>query len=458
MVDACEHEQTALLRRYVLDRRGDIERLAGAEDSASGPRSLSPLVPCAPSRIPYILQAAKITADDVFYDLGCGNGDVLHEAARRCGCRCVGLDIDTGGIAAARARAEELGVASLCQWLQCDLMNLPPGTLGERAADILSGAGPGVAPPTVALTFLTSSGLVRLAPWLHSEWRGSPRGFRIVTCVEALDTAVDYTDPAGLFAETNQLGWTVCRDHARWGVFVVPPHGVDVAAWRSEACPPLRLARAEAEATAPLVLPSLLSPDELRVVDALGRACLADQGDLGRDGGDLLVSLFDLSADPSGFHAAAEDALHSLREHRVLHLHGCERLRDEACGLPAIERKLVAAMRANDQWGVLHGRDVNVRSFEYHVYEDGGSVLDPEHRDDDSLLTVSVLLSRPEDFQGGRFVTWRDGERVEHALGQGDGVLFVSEKCHNVATVRGDRRTLVLELWEGQRNQRNRHA
>merc|ERR1712054_60656 len=110
-------------------------------------------------------------------------------------------------------------------------------------------------------------------------------------------------------------------------------------------------------------------------------------------------------------------------------------------------------MKASDSWGLTRHRDVNVRSFEFHSYTDGGSVLDPEHRDDGSLLTLSVLLSPREDFDGGAFVTYSGGERVEHHLGQGDAVLFVSEKRHNVETVRGDRRALILELWEGPRNQ-----
>eukprot|EP00404_Azadinium_spinosum_P032614 CAMPEP_0180576704 /NCGR_PEP_ID=MMETSP1037_2-20121125/11558_1 /TAXON_ID=632150 /ORGANISM="Azadinium spinosum, Strain 3D9" /LENGTH=117 /DNA_ID=CAMNT_0022594433 /DNA_START=78 /DNA_END=428 /DNA_ORIENTATION=+ len=116
MVDACEWEQTSLLQRYVLSRKEELDRFAGAADSAAGPNSISPFVPCAASRIPYILQAARITAEDVLYDLGCGDGVVLHEAARRCGCRCVGLDIDVPCLEAAQARARELGVSELCQW------------------------------------------------------------------------------------------------------------------------------------------------------------------------------------------------------------------------------------------------------------------------------------------------------------------------------------------------------
>ena len=62
-----------------------------------------------------------------------------------------------------------------------------------------------------------------------------------------------------------------------------------------------------------------------------------------------------------------------------------------------------------------------------------------------------------DDFDGGKFVTWREGECVEHTLQRGDGVLFQSEKCHNVSTVtRGVRQSLVIELWAGQPNSSDR--
>ncbi|CAJ1435683.1 unnamed protein product [Effrenium voratum] len=62
---------------------------------------------------------------------------------------------------------------------------------------------------------------------------------------------------------------------------------------------------------------------------------------------------------------------------------------------------------------------------------------------------MSVLLSRQEDFTGGMFSTFAGHERIEHEMQRGDGVLFLSEKRHNVSAVTGERRTLVLELWEG---------
>jgi len=453
MVDACEWEQSALLEKYVLSRRGELELLATAEDSAAGPRSIAPFVPCAASRLPHIFRAARLTADDVLWDLGCGDGTVLHEAACRYGCRCVGLDIDASCLAVARERATELGIAGLCTWLQCDLTNLPQGALGEHVDRVATLAQCDVIPtPSVALVFLTGTGLVRMSRWLHQEWISAPHRLRLLTCVESLDTAVDYTDPAGLFGDSNELQWEVCHDHAYWGVFVVPPFKITVDSWRLAGDPPLQLTRSDAEVTLPVHLPAILSPAELQLINELScRHMIPSQEQ-------AIPSLFDLPDDPGGFHASAEMALHGLKEHRVFYLHSCSDLTTEACGLPRIEEKLVSAMKAHDHWRLLKERDVNVRSFEYHVYSTGGSVLDPQHRDDGSLLTLSILLSLPGDFTGGEFVTWQGDQRIEHALAQGDGILFASEKRHNVNRVCGGRRSLILELWEGPRNHRNRHS
>lgn len=470
MVDACEKEQTALLKEYVLSRKEELASFIDSEVSAAGPLSISPFVPCAPSRIPYIIQAARIGPDDVLYDLGCGNGVVLHEAALRCGCRCVGLDIDEQCLQDAHQRAQELGIAGLCTWGQCDLCALPTGALSDagtggslqpllNAVKNLRGSGEEqqLPLPTVALAFLTATGLVRLRPWLHGEWRASPRHLRLVTCVESLDTALDYNDPAGVFAEANELGWNVCKDHARWGVFVVPPADMEVQRWSSLPGPCLRLTRAESESMQPISLPQLLSEEEIALVESLGAACIA--ADPSKESIDeSSLSLFDLPDDGVDFHAAAEDALHGLVQHRVVHLHGVAALQQESCGLPALERKLVNIMQASDCWGLTKNRETNVRSFEFHAYTDGGSVLDPEHRDDGSLLTLSVLLSPLEDFQGGAFITYEGDKKMQHPLKQGDGILFVSEKRHGVEVVHGRRRALILELWAGPRNQRNRHS
>jgi SAM-dependent methyltransferase len=60
-----------------------------------GPRK--PDVPYQPSpkrAVKQMLELAGVHADDVVYDLGCGDGRILIAASQRCGARGVGIEID----------------------------------------------------------------------------------------------------------------------------------------------------------------------------------------------------------------------------------------------------------------------------------------------------------------------------------------------------------------------------
>ena len=99
------------------------------------------------------------------------------------------------------------------------------------------------------------------------------------------------------------------------------------------------------------------------------------------------------------------------------------------------------------------------------MYTSGGSVLDPEHRDQGSLLTLTVLLSGDDECVAGsgelRIATAAEAPQADFAhvpLARGDGCLFVSEKRHNVTRVEGMRRSFVLELWAGAPTVFNRHT
>jgi hypothetical protein len=60
----------------------------------------------------------------------------------------------------------------------------------------------------------------------------------------------------------------------------------------------------------------------------------------------------------------------------------------------------------------------------------GGALLDPEHRDMGSTVTLSCLLSDPSTFEGGTFLTWESGRAVCHDdLAIGDAVVFHSERA-----------------------------
>lgn len=57
-----------------------------------------------------MLNLAQVGADDVVYDLGCGDGRILIAASQR-GARGVGIDLDPERIAEARRQAEATGIA-----------------------------------------------------------------------------------------------------------------------------------------------------------------------------------------------------------------------------------------------------------------------------------------------------------------------------------------------------------
>lgn len=78
-------------------------------------------VPTPPEVVDQMLSIAKVTGDDVLYDLGSGDGRIPITAAKRFGTRGVGIDIDPQRIQEAKANAEKAGVTDKVEFLQQDL-------------------------------------------------------------------------------------------------------------------------------------------------------------------------------------------------------------------------------------------------------------------------------------------------------------------------------------------------
>ena len=68
-----------------------------------------------------MLKVAKVTENDIVYDLGSGDGRIPVTAARVYGARAVGIDIDPERIAEANANAEASGVTDKVKFLNQDL-------------------------------------------------------------------------------------------------------------------------------------------------------------------------------------------------------------------------------------------------------------------------------------------------------------------------------------------------
>lgn len=117
-------------------------------------------VPTPPAVVDRMLATAKVTRNDVVYDLGCGDGRIVIEAAKRFGARGVGIDIDPQRIAEARANAKAAKVEHLVEFRNADLFETD------------------LSPATVVTLYLLPSLNLKLKPKLDKELR---KGARVVS-------------------------------------------------------------------------------------------------------------------------------------------------------------------------------------------------------------------------------------------------------------------------------------
>jgi SAM-dependent methyltransferase len=106
--------------------------------------------PSEPEVVSAMLDLARVGPGDVVYDLGCGDGRLVVEAARR-GARGVGIDLDPARVREARANARAAGVEDKVEIREGDLF----------AAD--------VSPATVVMLFLQPHLNLRLRPRLLAQ-------------------------------------------------------------------------------------------------------------------------------------------------------------------------------------------------------------------------------------------------------------------------------------------------
>jgi len=102
--------------------------------AARADQAAAPVAPTKPLRRPDVryepsppaiartmLEMAGVTARDVVYDLGSGDGRIPIAAARDFGARAIGIDIDPALVARARANARAAGVADRVTFRNEDL-------------------------------------------------------------------------------------------------------------------------------------------------------------------------------------------------------------------------------------------------------------------------------------------------------------------------------------------------
>ena len=126
-----------------------------------------PYVPSKPEVVATMLRMAKVTKDDLLYDLGCGDGRIVITAAELYGTHGVGIDIDPVRIQESKENAAKANVGHLVKFQEQDLFK----------ADFHEA--------TVVSLYLLTSVNLRLRPNLLAQLRP---GTRIVSHNYAMDT------------------------------------------------------------------------------------------------------------------------------------------------------------------------------------------------------------------------------------------------------------------------------
>ena len=118
----------------------------------------APFVPTSDIVVAGMLKMAAVTANDVVYDLGSGDGKIVIAAARL-GARGVGIDIDPRRVAEATANADAAGVSSRTTFILGDIFD-PAITISDA---------------TVVMLYLWERLNIKLMPRLKTELRPGTR-------------------------------------------------------------------------------------------------------------------------------------------------------------------------------------------------------------------------------------------------------------------------------------------
>ncbi|MBL8795017.1 MAG: PQQ-binding-like beta-propeller repeat protein [Planctomycetia bacterium] len=81
-------------------------------------------VPTPQDVVEKMLDLAKVAKDDVVYDLGCGDGRIVVTAAKKYGCKAVGVDLDPDCVQEARDNVKKAGVEALVRIEQQDIFRV----------------------------------------------------------------------------------------------------------------------------------------------------------------------------------------------------------------------------------------------------------------------------------------------------------------------------------------------
>jgi SAM-dependent methyltransferase len=128
---------------------------AAANDSGEDKVPDIEYVPTPQNVVDKMLEVAKVTKNDVLYDLGCGDGRIVITAAKKFGVKAFGFDVDPQRIKESNENAKKAGVENLVKFEKKDVFTVD------------------LSPATVVTLYLLPELNVRLIPQLEKLKSGS---------------------------------------------------------------------------------------------------------------------------------------------------------------------------------------------------------------------------------------------------------------------------------------------
>ncbi len=147
------------ITRRIDVRPGDFESI-DLRPAGKGPIADVEYEPTPQKVVDALLRLAKVTKEDVVWDLGCGDGRIVVTAAKEYGCKASGFDIDPERVKDSLANVRKHGVERLVTIEQRDIFTL----------DLSQG-------PTIVALYL----LPHLNAQLLPQLRKLPPGARVVS-------------------------------------------------------------------------------------------------------------------------------------------------------------------------------------------------------------------------------------------------------------------------------------
>jgi SAM-dependent methyltransferase len=153
------------------------------------------LAPFNPSMQPVVdtaLELLKLSADDIFYELGCGDGRVMVAAAQATpGLRCVGVEYDEEYADRAKRAVDEAGLGERVSVLHANVLDVDISSatavsvllssLSISSASPYSPLTTCVCPPHQVFVYLVPKGMKCVAP--HLKTLVEEKGGRVVSYV-----------------------------------------------------------------------------------------------------------------------------------------------------------------------------------------------------------------------------------------------------------------------------------